>query len=100
MDNASPSVKPSDTVSSEVTNQDKHKDSRCKLTIKYGNVYVDQQVIGILQVNQSGRLMRSPVILLERLNKGKVASGSYQVCTYMCISKIIMLKTLNKSMQK
>ena len=98
--NASPSVKPSDTVSSEVTNQDKHKQSRCKLTTKYGNVYVDQQVIGMLNVNQSGRLVRSPVIILEQINKDKVASGSYQVCTYMCTSKIIMLKTLNKSMQK
>ena len=63
--NASPSVKSGDTVSSEVTHQDKHKDSRCKLTTKYGSVYVDQQVIGMLKVNQSGRLMRSPVIILK-----------------------------------
>lgn len=67
-----------DTASPVVTNQDSHKDSRRKLTTKHGSVYVDHQVVGMMNIDQAGRLVKSPVIVLERLQEDKVKSRLYQ----------------------
>ena len=75
-----PCSKSKDAAVPIVTKQETPQDSRCKLTTKHGSIYVDRQIMGMMNIDQTGRFTRSPVIILERLQEDKVKTRSSQVC--------------------